>query len=625
VQIESGQAWLYQARRRGDTEQLFALKRLKNQARAARFAREARTMVSLRDRGVSVPEIVDSDLDADRPWFAMPWFFDGSLETAVQDGRFLGDRIAGLQTLQRLASVLSDVHAADVAHRDLKPANVLLDGDSLALTDFGLCLELADVDLSGERLTETREAIGSRYYIAPENEGGLNAALDQRPADFYAFGKLTWALLAGRQPLPREQELEQENFLARVLADAQLRPIDALLHDLLNRDPRARLASWGVVTDELKAVEATLGGRERGTPRPVGADLLRIARRIRTTERLTAQLEHAAIEQRQQAWYSELVSTLARRASGVAPSLEPLQAELSGLVDVYTTSGGPVPTGALDAAGLPELPGSIPGNLAMSPSVAAVFLIHSPRGLAGVPTLTVRVWPIHGPEGVWFVRVPTIARAGEPESVPGFLADAIFRLTGPFPPYRQSTVEEGLTIVDETARLFVSIAEQYVRALGDDQDPALPETWVARKIVAVELAQDPALVAEAADTTPPELLAFELEPSSGTPADDPTVTVTCRIVDERSGIGDGGSSSPSQARLRSRSGQMRDVLFTPASRVAGDERDGTYSASFTLDEHAERGVWQVEHVLLVDNAGNNRSYGPDTLAADNFSTSIVVR
>ena len=47
--------------------------------------------------------------------------------------------------------------------------------------------------------------------------------------------------------------------------------------------------------------------------------------------------------------------------------------------------------------------------------------------------------------------------------------------------------------------------------------------------------------------------------------------------------------------------------------------------AFTLDEHAERGVWQVEYVMLVDNAGNSRQYGPDALAAQGFSISIVVR
>ncbi len=68
-QAESGQAWVYQVRRRGDRSgSLFALKRLKNPRRRARFAREIEAMERLRaDHAVAVPDVVDSDLDAQQP------------------------------------------------------------------------------------------------------------------------------------------------------------------------------------------------------------------------------------------------------------------------------------------------------------------------------------------------------------------------------------------------------------------------------------------------------------------------------------------------------------------------------------------------------------------------------
>jgi serine/threonine protein kinase len=203
-QAESGQAWVYQVRRHDEPGgQLYALKRLKNPNRKARFVRETEAMDRLRrEHGAAVPEIVAHDLEAERPWFLMPWYDAGSLEDAVSDRRFWSDLSAGLDLLVSLAEILADVHVAGVAHRDLKPANVLVGDEELALTDFGLCLDLEDESF---RLTETDEAIGSRLYIAPENEGGINPEIDQRPADFYAFGKLAWALLAGRRPLPRER------------------------------------------------------------------------------------------------------------------------------------------------------------------------------------------------------------------------------------------------------------------------------------------------------------------------------------------------------------------------------------------------------------------------------------
>ncbi len=183
-----------------------ALKRLKNPNRRERFTREVRTMERLvLEHNVAVPPIVARDLEVDRPWFVMPWYPRGSLEEAVTDARFSSDASGGIKVVVELAEILRDVHAAGVAHRDLKPANVLVGESGLVLTDFGLCLEVDDDE---ERLTDHREAVGSRLYVAPENEAGINAAIDQRPADFYAFGKVAWAVLGSRQPLPREAILD---------------------------------------------------------------------------------------------------------------------------------------------------------------------------------------------------------------------------------------------------------------------------------------------------------------------------------------------------------------------------------------------------------------------------------
>lgn len=138
---------------------------------------------------------------------------------------------------------------------------------------------------------------------------------------------------------------------------------------------------------------------------------------------------------------------------------------------------------------------------------------------------------------------------------------------------------------------------------------------------------DTALSNESAvsDTTPPTLRSLVLEPAGGTQPSDPTITITVEITDEQAGNGDGGSGSPSQARLRSPSGQMRDALFVAATRVSGNANDGAYSQTFTLEEHAERGLWRVEYVLLVDAAGNDRRHDASELARRGFATSILVR
>jgi serine/threonine protein kinase len=211
----------------------YALKRLKNPRRRDRFRREVETMLRLRERGLRVlPEVVAHDLEESRPWFVMPWYDGGSLEELITEGLFRDNPVGGLSLLIEIARSFAAIHAGGVAHRDAKPANVLLRGDEIALSDFGLCIQ---IDEDAGRLTSHGEAVGSRLYIAPENESGINEELDQRPADFYAFTKILWATLAGRQPPARELQLEADNRLEEIFRDPRYASLRAIQEQLLDR------------------------------------------------------------------------------------------------------------------------------------------------------------------------------------------------------------------------------------------------------------------------------------------------------------------------------------------------------------------------------------------------------
>jgi serine/threonine protein kinase len=107
-----------------------------------------------------------------------------SLRTQLVNSRRISDRhIAVL--IRKLASALFAAHEAGVVHRDLKPSNIMI-GDDLApvILDFGV----AHRESANEtQLTKTGVALGTPYYMAPEQVEGNPSAIG--PAtDVYALG-----------------------------------------------------------------------------------------------------------------------------------------------------------------------------------------------------------------------------------------------------------------------------------------------------------------------------------------------------------------------------------------------------------------------------------------------------
>lgn len=623
-QAESGQAWIYRVQRVGEVGgRQYALKRLKNPMRRERFVREVEAMRRLHgEHGAAVPEIMAADLEAERPWFVMPWYSGGSLENAVGEGRFRATLSAGFDLLLTLSEILADIHAAGVAHRDLKPANVLVADDRLAVTDFGLCL---DLDEAGIRLTDPDEAVGSRLYVAPENEAGINLELDQRPSDFYAFGKLAWALLAGRQPLPRERILEPDWRLVTVLADRRLEGMDDLLRDLLNRDPRARLKDWTAVLRELRSAKRAIQGIAEPVPRSASERAVAAARRLVDSATVQSFLDRRSEDQRRQVWSQRLVRAIQEHARFVEPSLAPINRELGDILSMTVTTGGPTSREQLSACGLEIPPDFLKSQpLGDATGAATCLVIHSGRGIESFPTIVVRLWPSFSNSHFWIARVPEVTHRNR-VSVAAYLAPWLFGIFGPFEAFRQSSLEEAATIAEETARVFVTLAEQYVEIVDGDQDPTNPEVWRDRKLAPAELVL-PATPARG-DTQPPDLRSFNMTPSSVEITDSPAAVVCrARIVDELAGVaGEGFTGSPSQARLRSPSGQLRDVIFDHRVRVSGDALDGVYEATLLLSAAVERGFWEVEYVMVVDQAGNARTYRGAELRDLGFASRLEVR
>lgn len=172
----------------GDTR--YALKRLKNPDRIQRFKREVEAVQKLVHE--NIVQLVDFDLEADRPYLVTEYCAGGSLSGAEPFWR--DSPVIALEIFQQICEAVAYAHRNGVIHRDLKHDNIFLRTRSgpAVVGDFGICY----LEEDGTRITLTEEAVGPRLFIAPELEDGR---LDQVSAksDVYSLGKLLYWLICG--------------------------------------------------------------------------------------------------------------------------------------------------------------------------------------------------------------------------------------------------------------------------------------------------------------------------------------------------------------------------------------------------------------------------------------------
>jgi serine/threonine protein kinase len=222
------------------------LKRLRNAAnldRVARFQREIE--VGQRLKHPYVVEVIEYDLSASKPYFVIEYYRHGSLATLDMK---LWPLVRKLHLFQRICMGVAHAHSEGVIHRHLKPENILLrDLDTPVVADFGLCL----IDDDATRLTWTMEAVGSRWYIAPELEDGF--AKEVSPVvDVYSLGKILYWIISGGKIFAREKHREQEHDLTR----SESKPSMYIVYELVDETLTRR--SFKNASELAGAVETTI-------------------------------------------------------------------------------------------------------------------------------------------------------------------------------------------------------------------------------------------------------------------------------------------------------------------------------------------------------------------------------
>ncbi|RAO22412.1 Cyclin-dependent kinase [Micromonospora noduli] len=428
-------------------------------------------MRSLAIAGVSVPDVVETGIaEKDRPYVVTPWCADGSLENKVIDKTYVVHPIAGLRALIEIAVIIEQIHEAGFAHRDLKPSNILLDNGSIVVADFGLALPM---DENAARLTVTTEGVGSRFYIAPENESGFNLDLDHRPADFYAFAKIIYALLAGRQPGAGMGQLQDGHRLEQLTPNPRLEILSALQKDLLNPDPRARLQQWAVVIRELKAAESGFQNsepRNSETEDVVEQAMLAARRYAASRQALASDEANRRAEDRRQLVESITLS-MRRGFHAWTQRVSQLDHQLGTSVLVACSSGGyslkqflqyPAIHHFLEQHGVPfeEESESTPQFSEGSPALFLVQLNLPPVSEA----LSLAGFALVVGMSVWFFRLPIFANHGPDPAifVPTNILDEFGEANGPFRVGLTSTNREAEEFGESSGRLGFRLVTRFL-------------------------------------------------------------------------------------------------------------------------------------------------------------------
>jgi hypothetical protein len=204
----------------------------------ARMTREARAAARLNHPGVvTIHDVVEHD---GAPWIVMELVTGRSLgaEIAASGGRLPWERVADIGA--KIADALGHAHAAKIVHRDMKPDNVLIAGDRVVVTDFGI----ARVTDANSKLTATGTVMGTPQFMAPEQ---LEGAQVGPAADMWSLGATLYTAAEGRSPFEGPTlSAVIAGVLAREPAPPQYSgPMVAVLAQLLTKSPDARPSAEG--------------------------------------------------------------------------------------------------------------------------------------------------------------------------------------------------------------------------------------------------------------------------------------------------------------------------------------------------------------------------------------------
>jgi serine/threonine-protein kinase len=165
----------------------------------ARFFREARAVAKI--SSPNIVDIYDYGQHNNTYFIVMPFIEGTDLKELIRHQGSLPADYA-VTIANDILVGLAAAHSNGIIHRDVKPQNIMIRAsDSEAkLTDFGVAYAL-----DGVQITTNGMAIGTAYYMAPEQASGGTLG---PYTDLYAVGVVLFEMLSGRLPFLADNHMQ---------------------------------------------------------------------------------------------------------------------------------------------------------------------------------------------------------------------------------------------------------------------------------------------------------------------------------------------------------------------------------------------------------------------------------
>jgi len=241
-----------------------------------RFLREAQATHMLRHP--NIVEVFDVAVDGNRVFLVMELLEGDSLASWMGTGPL--DVVQSLRFARPVVAALARAHSLGVVHRDIKPENVFVARRSsvdpwdysVKVLDFGIAHLRHEA-----RLTAPGEVFGTPEYLASELARGEPC---QPASDLYAVGVMLFEMVTGALPFDGDLARIVEHHRSTPPPSARARnpavpvALDALIVQLMDKDPGARPASATVLGELLDALLARLDPAASGVRPRLGRPTL---------------------------------------------------------------------------------------------------------------------------------------------------------------------------------------------------------------------------------------------------------------------------------------------------------------------------------------------------------------